>query len=185
MARNTRIDRPTDIIARRAARAATIIPTIHDHLNEQRSNITALGAGTGNTATSGTHSDPTLRTAMALDAIDYHRRAINDQIYCLEVAMNALDEVCRNALGHQNARTVGDDHPRCPASRIHIDSNGNERESACDRMASYRIADGGTIHVDPSGLCDEHLLEAERDAERALRAHNERRRYQVRRTAGS
>ena len=162
-----RVHRDTDNLARRLERAAGIIPTIHDHLNEQRANMTVLSAPQGGGGSKGDHSDPTLRAVSALSAIEYHRRAIDDQVHCVRVAVNLLEEACRDALGHRAAKSASADHPRCTAGRIYIDGQGRERESTCDRLVSYRVADSGTIHLDPGGLCDEHRLHLEREAARA------------------
>lgn len=146
-----RIHRDTDNLARRLTRAATTIPSIIDHLNEQRANITTLSAPGNGGGSKGGHSDPVLRTLTQLDAIDYHRRAINDQLHCVRVAIDLLEASCREALGHKPTITVNDTAPTC-------------HHTGCDEMVSSYLRDDGTVGYrltgSIGGLCDSHRAKA-------------------------
>ena len=168
MTKRTRSHRETDILARRLERAAQVIPTIFDHLNEQRANITTMSSGAGEGGGSkGDHSDPTLRTVSELDSINLHQRAIDDQVHCVHVAVNLLDEACRNALGKRAAYEPSLVERIC-------------NRATCNRHVSYRLGDDGGTTLDD--LCDVHRIE-QNDLDRRANEANGRRARRYKETA--
>lgn len=101
----------------RLYRAATTIPSIQDHLSEQRALVGVISAATtdGSHGSKGDHSDPTARALVSLAKIDGKGQAITDALASINVGINLLDEACRDALGHQARREPDDAEakPRC------------------------------------------------------------------------
>lgn len=93
--------RQLDIYSHRLNRAADVVPEVLDHLDEQRAIIGPLDQGSEIRGGSGTHGDPVLRTVMALDGGEYHRRCIYDALQTLGVCIDMLDDACRKAIGYR------------------------------------------------------------------------------------
>jgi hypothetical protein len=104
-------------LADRLYRAAGVIPSIEDHLGEQRSLVITLSASRTDSSggSKSGHSDPAARVTLELAEIDNHRTAIRDALATANIAINLLDEACRDALGHQARRDPKDTEskPRC------------------------------------------------------------------------
>ena len=158
-----RTHRATEILAGRLARAATTIPSILDHLDEQRGNITTLSAPTGGGGSKGDHSDPVLRTVMALDGVNIHRRAIADQVYCVNVAINLLEQACADALGYRAGRRKGE-RPEGAAVAEPLCGGGDPStwgDPTCGELVESALRQYG-IWYHPSGLCVNHRRRRER-----------------------
>lgn len=161
--------RDLDTLAHRIDRAATTVPEVIDHLNEQRALVPALAASSTNAGSSGDHSDPTLRTLLALDRIEGHRRTIHDAIATLGVCVDMLDDACRAALGYRTpdaAPQPEPDKPLCIASKNDLwawtEAELDEGRGLCHRNAeSYRREDG-TVGYRAEMLCPMHRKRKER-----------------------
>jgi hypothetical protein len=102
----------------RLYRASTTIPSIQDHLGEQRALVGIISAATtdGSHGSKGDHSDPTARALVDLVKIEGKGQAITDALASINIGINLLDEACRDALGYQARREPADDEeakPRC------------------------------------------------------------------------
>lgn len=146
---------PTDRLARRLDRAAGIIPDVLAHLNELRANITTLTTPTNEHTSRSGHSDPTARTTLQLDAINLHQRAIDDQVHCVEVAINLLEEACRDGLGYRAPRAANSE-PLCGGG----DPSTWGDPTCGDIVESAQRQYGVWYH--PSGLCPAHRKRKER-----------------------
>lgn len=140
-------------LANRLHRNATTIPNIQDHLNEQRAHITTIAATKtdGSHSTKGDISDPTQRTALELDRIDNHQRAINDALASIEIGINLLDEACRAALGHHTRTDSHEPRPRCIGDNTAAGANcwqipATRRNPANQTVDDGRCLDCGTRH---------------------------------------
>lgn len=112
--------RALDTLSHRIDRAANIVPEVLDHLGEQRAAVIVLSAQTidGSPPARGSHADPTLRVALELDLLDYHRRAVDDAIATLNTCVNMLDDACRTALAARAPSSLDDSTP--PAERAPV-----------------------------------------------------------------
>jgi hypothetical protein len=109
-----RRNRALDTLAHRLDSAANIVPTVLAHLDEQRAQISTLSAPASGTKGSDV-SDPTWRTMQQLSRLDNRAGRITDAIATLSVAVNMLDNACRDALGTrghiEGPRCIGDGTP--------------------------------------------------------------------------
>jgi len=152
-----RTHRDTDTLAQRLMSASRVIPSILDHLDEQRANITTLSSPTSDgPGSKGGHSDPTLRTVTALEAINLHNRAINDQVHCVKVAVDLLDEACRDALGHRAPKKAAQEEPLCDGG----DPSSWGDVQCGDIVESRQMPSHVWYHA--SGLCPRHRRRMER-----------------------
>ena len=154
-------DRTADTLSRRLDHAANIVPSVRDHLREQRVHISVLRAATGNTgASAGSHSDPTGRVATELGLLDYAEGLIDDALASIRVGVNLLDTVCRDALGHRTAHT--DAGPEMPAEPL---CDGGDESTlgdvTCGQLTETQQRTYGPWYH-PSGLCDTHRKRKER-----------------------
>lgn len=129
--------RTLDNLAHRLDRAATIVPDVLDHLDEQRANTPVLAAQDTSRGyqSSGGISDPTLRTVTHLDQIEYKRQEIRDNIATLELAVRLLEQACRRALSFR----VADDQPDM------LDSERDLLEQCieCEQIRTSRTSPAG------------------------------------------
>ncbi len=100
--------RTLDNLAHRLDRAASIIPDVLDHLDEQRAQISNLAAQDTSRgySTASTISDPTQNTVQQLFRVNYRRDEIRDNIATLELAVRLLEQSARRALSFR----ASDDH---------------------------------------------------------------------------
>lgn len=146
-----RTDRTARQLAERLDRASEIIPTIRDHLDEQRRHVAYLAAAGGGGRQPGTHADPTARTATELDRIHRLERYIDDMLGVVRTAINELDVACRDALGHRAPAPSGD--PVCHIADCH------------DYVAHWTRTDGTIVFRmsgEYAGLCSRHRIAAQR-----------------------
>ncbi len=130
-------NRELDNLAHRLDRAANTIGDIWDHLDEQRANITHIAANDPSRPnSSGAVSDPTLHTVEQLAGVEYRRTEIRDHLATLELAVNLLEQSCRQALSFRvGART--DDQSHLQHTRTCVD---------CGQIPTTRTdRNGGTI----------------------------------------
>jgi hypothetical protein len=167
--------RQLDIYSHRLNRAADVVPEVLDHLDEQRAIIGPLDQGSEIRGGSGTHGDPVLRTVMALDGGEYHRRCIYDALQTLGVCIDMLDDACRKAIGYRagqrspNEQAQDNAKPRCIG-------DGTPTGATCWNIPSARrTPDGASVD---DGRCHEcgprhdRVRRAASDARR-LRRHQE------------
>lgn len=150
-----------DALAHRIDRAADIVPDVLAGLDEQRTHINALRAAVGGTGSSDV-SDPTLRTVIALDGIEYKRQAIKDAIATLGVCVDMLDNVCRDALGRSLPEEL--DAPRCSAEVLDPADAAWPLRHQCTRYVEHFTRADGTIGYRSEGLCAMHRRRADRAA---------------------
>jgi hypothetical protein len=93
----------------RLERAAHSVPQVLDHLDRQAATAHTKTTPEISTSTSG-HSDPTLTTVLALEAVNQRRGRIHDAIASVRVAIDLLDTVCREAYRMAEEEQV---KPRC------------------------------------------------------------------------
>lgn len=162
--------RACDTAARRLDRAVTVIPGVLDHLDEQRSHISTLAAARADSTGGqrGTHADPPARVYLVIDQIDRKRGRITDAIQSIWIAIDNLDDACRDALGHRvTSDDLDESKPRCIG-------DGTAEGANCWNIPSERRDPGGR-HID-DGRCHvcgpriDARKRAEADARR-LRRH--------------
>lgn len=162
-------NRDLDTLAHRIDRAATSVPEVLDHLNEQRALIPAISASSTNASGGGDHSDPTLRTLLALDRVEGHRRTILDAVATLGVCVDMLDDACRAALGYRTpdaAPQPEPDKPLCVASRNDLwawtTDEIEDGRGICQRNAESYQREDGTTGYRNGQLCPMHRRRKER-----------------------
>jgi hypothetical protein len=161
--------RVLDNLSHRLDRAATIVPDVLDHLDEQRANTPVLAAQDTSRGyqSSGGISDPTLRTVTHLDQIEYKRQEIRDNIATLELAVRLLEQSCRRALSFR----VADDQPDM------LDSERDLFEQCieCEQIRVVRTARNG-LTIDDGRCLDcgrtEDLVQYERAAQKLMQRIN-------------
>lgn len=150
---NQPLDRNARTLADRLDRAATIIPTIRNHLNEQRRNLNHLRSTNHDGTRNHGPTDPTARYVIDLHRIDTLEGYIDDALASIRVGVNLLDEACHKALGHRTPTTAPTD-PICHVA------------GCSDFVASYRLRDGTVrfrMSGDHAGLCPRHRIAAQRN----------------------
>jgi hypothetical protein len=151
--RNRRLDTVSD----RVYRASVNTEAAFEHLNTQRSLVGTGGTGQQERRSIGGHSDPTLRLVQQLDGINYRRTAIDDQIVCIEKAMDLLDEAIRDAW---KARALRDDVDEAPATDDRPLCRGGQPDTwgdpTCGAHVEHFRRDDGTIGFRSEGLCSKH-----------------------------
>ena len=163
MTTSTPRNRKLDTISDRIYRASVNSQAAFGFLNEQRSHIPTLTANTTDGAghSRGSHSDPTLRTVTRLSVIEDKRQAIHDQIHCIEVATDLLDEAIRDAyrIGKEPALEgpTTDDRPLCRGGTP--DTWGDPE---CGRHQDHYSLASGEIRFRGDGLCAMHRKRKER-----------------------
>ena len=162
-----------DLYTRRLDTAHKRVPTVLDHLNEQASLVPVLRAASydSSTRSKGDHGDPTLNTVSALDAIEYHRQAILRAIEYIGEDIDALDKLCRAALGYRAHIPANDADPAWDSTpkRLCIGWPGMPPEQTCNHYPDERDiggrTDGRCVTCGPAY----DRLQAQREAERAER----------------
>jgi hypothetical protein len=155
-------DRTLDTLSHRINRAATIVPQVLEHLNEQRALVVALAANDPSSGShgSGDHADPTLRAAMQLKLLDDKRETIRDAVQTLAVCVDMLDKDCRTALGMRGADPVIDATPQCTRDVQLPD----ETWVRCSRHVEHFTRPDGSIAFREGGACAMHRKREERSA---------------------
>lgn len=155
--RKTRIDHDLDRMAYRLARASTTLPAVIDHLNEQLMYATYGTSDSDSGRTSGGDtSDPTVAavfrrdplTNLKLDVIA-RRKAVGD-------AIDALDDVCRTALGYRRAEAEAT--PTCAGG----DPSTWGTAGGCGRYVEHFERADGTVGFRHEMLCAMHRKRKER-----------------------
>ena len=153
--RRRRTDRTLANLARRIERGSEIVPHVEDHLVEQLAHVRIIGASdtSGERSASGP-SDPTGTAADRRELISRHRHYIGDAIEAIGVAVDLLDQCCRDALGVRGRDTTDD------RTAFEVVEAPICRASGCDQpVSSFRRADGSTgyrMGGEGAGYCDTH-----------------------------
>lgn len=170
-----RRNRDADALSFRLERAATRIPEVFAHLDEQRAMAMQSSGSGGGGRQPGTYSDPTAGMVAKLDAIELQRRTILDALASIGVGVNILDEACRDALGVR-AQPAEQSAP-APAADAEPKCGGGDPSTwgdpTCGQIADWRITDSGHVSYNRDGLCPRHV--AKRDEWRRTESEVERR----------
>ncbi len=171
--------RTLDNLAHRLDRAATIIPDVLDHLDEQRAQISNLAAQDTSRgySTPSTISDPTQNTVQQLFRVNYRRDEIRDNIATLELAVRLLEQSARRALSFR----ASDDHDHELDSERDLLVQCIEcqqiRTPRTDPVSGATVDDGRCIDCGRRYDNDQLARQADSDARRMRRANTERKRY--------
>lgn len=148
--------RDLDTYAHRLHRAHGIVPSILDHLDEQRALLPALRAAAyDETRTSSAeHPDPVALIVAELDRLEHYRGDIYDAIATLGVCIDMLDRRCRDALGARaSIPGMAPEAPWRPVERrLCIGWAGMPPETSCASLPSPRT-DHTTGGVIDDGRC--------------------------------
>lgn len=145
-------NRDADILARRLERAAEVIPSVLNHLNEQRSQIALAGHSSGGRQR-GTHADPVGQTIAKISTIDLHETEILDALASIKVGANILEQACASALRTRAARPERptDDEPLCRGGDA-----ATWGDRTCGELVLWNLTGNGHVSYDRDGLCARH-----------------------------
>lgn len=149
-----RTDPELDRQSWRLSRAATTLPTVLEHIAEQLAHTTNSSSGDGNRPVNHI-SDPTGQAALQRHHTTLRRDSILEARRRVGIAIDLLDEACRNALGATPHPAA--DEPRC---------NGGDPSTwgdpECGELVEHYTRNDGTTAYRSSSLCVKHRKRRER-----------------------
>lgn len=151
----TRRNRDADNLSTRLDRAADVIPSVEDHLNEQRALVGGITSRSDGGRQRGTHSDPTGSALAKLADLDIKRQAIVDALGSINVGVRLLEEACADAL-RTRARPAERSEPSAGEPTCAGGDPSTWGDPTCGELVNWTLGDNGHVSHDRDKLCLRH-----------------------------